>query len=122
VEKVMRQALKIDRARTDVSGISPFGLMELVRQRLGSSAISVSTEPCPCCGGTGIRRNLEWQAMQAMKTIHRLLRRPGCPNPLQFPVGQELAIYMLNNKRELLTEMGARVDTRVEIVVDPKLP
>jgi len=122
VEKVMRQALKTDRARTDVSGISPFGLMELVRQRLGSSAISVSTEPCPCCGGTGIRRNLEWQALQAMKTIHRLLRRPGCPNPLQVPVGQELAIYMLNNKRELLTEMGARMDIRVEIVVDTKLP
>jgi len=122
VEKIMRQALKTDRARTDVSGISPFGLMELVRQRLGSSAISVSTEPCPCCGGTGIRRNLEWQALQTMKTIHRLLRRPGCPNPLQVPVGQELAIYMLNNKRELLTEMGARVDTRVEIVVDIKQP
>jgi len=122
VEKTMRQALKSDRARTDVSGISPFGLMELVRQRLGSSAISVSTEPCPCCGGTGIRRNLEWQALQAMKTIHRLLRRPNCPNPLQVPVGQELAIYMLNNKRELLTEMGARVDIRVEIMVDAKLP
>jgi ribonuclease E len=122
VEKAMRQVLKSDRARTDVSGISPFGLMELVRQRLGSSAISVSTEPCPCCGGTGIRRNLEWQALQAMKTIHRLLRKPGCPNPLQVPLGQELAIYMLNNKRELLTEMGARVDNRVEIVVDHKLP
>ncbi|MDR3639888.1 MAG: Rne/Rng family ribonuclease [Humidesulfovibrio sp.] len=122
VEKTMRQALKSDRARTDVSGISPFGLMELVRQRLGSSAISVSTEPCPCCGGTGIRRNLEWQALQAMKTIHRLLRRPHCQSVLQVPVGQELAIYMLNNKRELLTEMGARVDCRVEIVVDPKLP
>lgn len=122
VEKTMRQALKSDRARTDVSGISPFGLMELVRQRLGSSAISVSTEPCPCCGGTGLRRNLEWQAMQAMKRIHRLLLRPNCPSAMQFPVGQELAIYMLNNKRELLTEMGARVDCRVEIVVDPKLP
>ncbi|MBU1042661.1 MAG: Rne/Rng family ribonuclease [Proteobacteria bacterium] len=122
VEKVVRLAMKNDRARTDVSGISPFGLMELVRQRLGSSAISVSTEPCPCCGGTGIRRNLEWQSLQAMKTIHRLLRRPGCPNPLQVPLGQELAIYMLNNKRELLTEMGARLDNRVEIVVNTKLP
>jgi len=122
VEKTMRQALKSDRARTDVSGISTFGLMELVRQRLGSSAISVSTEPCPCCGGTGIRRNLEWQAMQAMKRIHRQLMRPNCPGTLQFHVGQELAIYMLNNKRELLTEMGARVDRRVEIVVDTKLP
>lgn len=122
VEKVMRQALKYDRARTDVSSISPFGLMELVRQRLGSSAISVSTEPCPCCGGTGIRRNLEWQALQTMKTIHRMLRKPGCPNPLQVPLGQELAIYMLNNKRELLTEMGAKMDTKVEIIVDTKLP
>ncbi|SNR86095.1 RNAse E [Humidesulfovibrio mexicanus] len=122
VEKIMRQALKSDRARTDVSGISPFGLMELVRQRLGSSAISVSTEPCPCCGGTGIRRNLEWQAMQTMKTIHRLLGKPGCPSPLQVHVGQELALYMLNNKRELLTAMGARVDVRVEIVVDPRQP
>lgn len=122
VEKVVKQAMKNDRARTDVSNISPFGLMELVRQRLGSSAISVSTEPCPCCGGTGFRRNLEWQSLQAMKTIHRLLRRPGCPNPLQMPLGQELAIYMLNNKRELLTEMGARMDNRVEIVVDTKLP
>lgn len=122
VEKVMRQALKSDRARTDVSGISPFGLMQLIRQRLGSSAISVSTEPCPCCGGTGIRRNLEWQAMQTMKTIHRLLRRPGCPSPLQVPVGQELALYMLNNKRELLTAMGSRVDVRVEIVVDTRQP
>ncbi len=122
VEKTMRQALKYDRARTDVSSISPFGLMELVRQRLGSSAISVSTEPCPCCGGTGIRRNLEWQALQTMKTIHRMLRRPGCPNPLQVPLGQELAIYMLNNKRELLMDMGAQMDTRVEIIVDTKLP
>lgn len=122
VEKTMRQALKYDRARTDVSSISPFGLMELVRQRLGSSAISVSTEPCPCCGGTGIRRNLEWQALQTMKTIHRMLRRPGCPNPLQVPLGQELAIYMLNNKRELLMAMGAQMDTRVEIIVDTKLP
>jgi len=122
VEKTMRQALKYDRARTDVSTISPFGLMELVRQRLGSSAISVSTEPCPCCGGTGIRRNLEWQALQTMKSIHQRLRRPGCPNPLQVPLGQELAIYMLNNKRELLTEMGAKLDTRVEIIVDTKLP
>ena len=42
--------------------------------------------------------------------------------PLQMPLGQELAIYMLNNKRELLTEMGARLDNRVEIVVDTKLP
>ncbi|MDD4951942.1 MAG: ribonuclease E/G, partial [Desulfovibrionaceae bacterium] len=117
VEKTMRTALKSDRARTDVGGISRFGLMELVRQRLGSSALSVSTEPCPCCGGTGVRRNMEWQSLQALKDVFRLLRRASCPHPLEYPVHEELALYLLNNKRELLMEMGERFDNRVLVKI-----
>ena len=118
IEKVVRQALKNDRARTEVGEVSSFGLLELVRQRLGSSAIAVSTESCPCCAGTGIRRNMEWQSLQALKDIFRLLRRAGCPSPLVYPVSQELALHLLNQKRELLIEMGQRFDNRIEIAVD----
>ena len=59
LEKVMRNAMKTDRARYDVAKVSSFGLMEVVRQRLGSSSISVTMEACPCCSGTGLRRNME---------------------------------------------------------------
>jgi ribonuclease E len=74
VEKTLRGGMKVDRARYDVGKIGPFGMLEIVRQRLGSSAISVSTEPCPCCNGTGVRRNMEWQSQQALRDILRALR------------------------------------------------
>ena len=117
VEKVMKNALKTDRARTDVGRISAFGLMEVVRQRLGSSALSVSTEPCPCCEGSGLRRNMEWQSLSAIKEIYRLLRRPNCPDPLLYACNKELALYLLNHKREKLAELGKRFDTDVHVEV-----
>jgi ribonuclease E len=113
VEKVMKNALKTDRARTDVGRISAFGLMEIVRQRLGSSALSVSTEPCPCCEGAGIRRNMEWQSLLAIKEMFRLLRRPGCPQPFSYACERELALYLLNHKREKLMELGKRFDNTI---------
>jgi ribonuclease E len=118
VEKTMRQALKSDRARTVVGRISEFGLMELVRQRMGSSALAVTTEPCPCCGGTGVRRNMEWQSLQIIKDIYRQLRKPGHPSPMQVRVKEEAALYMLNHKREKLLEMERRFDTRVDLLID----
>ncbi len=115
VEKTMRAALKHDRARTDVSRISSFGLMELVRQRLGSSAIAISTEPCPCCKGTGIRRNMEWQSLQALKDIYRQLVRGNCPDPLVYEAEEELAIYLLNSKRSMLADMERRFGNKIHI-------
>ncbi|MEG6502069.1 Rne/Rng family ribonuclease, partial [Desulfovibrio sp. 1214_IL3152] len=52
VEKTLRSAMKNDRARHDVGRMSAFGLLELVRQRTGSSALAITMEPCPACGGT----------------------------------------------------------------------
>ncbi|WP_243544845.1 Rne/Rng family ribonuclease [Pseudodesulfovibrio tunisiensis] len=115
VEKTMRAALKNDRARTDVSRISSFGLMELVRQRLGSSAIAISTEACPYCKGTGIRRNMEWQALSALKDIHRQLRRKSCPDTLKYDCDEEVAIYLLNHKRTMLCDLEKRYDKTIHI-------
>ncbi|MBI9080024.1 MAG: Rne/Rng family ribonuclease [Pseudodesulfovibrio sp.] len=117
VEKVMRSEMKYDRARTDVSRISPFGLMELVRQRLGSSAIAISTEPCPCCKGTGIRRNMEWQALQALKEIHREMRKTG-GDRVEHNCEEELAVYLLNNKRSTLADMEKRYGKTIHVDIE----
>lgn len=115
VEKTMRQAMKGDRARHDVGKMTKFGLLQVVRQRLGSSAISLSTEACPCCGGSGVRRNLEWQAMQALKEVHRHLLQDNHPKPLTYTVPRELAFYMLNRKRGKLTELEKKFETDIYI-------
>lgn len=108
VEKSLKNALKSDRARIDVGKISRFGLLEMVRQRLASSAISSSTEPCKACHGSGNIRNLEWRAMLALKELLRLLRKETNAESIHYKAPQDLAFYLLNRKRERLCDLEAR--------------
>jgi len=114
VERTLHQAMKGDRARHDVGKMSKFGLLQVVRQRLGSSAISLSTEACPCCGGSGVRRNLEWQSLQALRDIQRQLSGQHTP-PLRYQAPSDLAFYMLNRKRHKLLELEKEYDTEIHI-------
>lgn len=119
VEKAVRNGMKGDRARYDVGKISSFGLLEIVRQRLGSSAISVSMEPCPCCKGTGTRRNMEWQAMQALREINKQLRQASANKHASttYQTEPELAFYLLNAKRVILHNMEQ--EAGVSLVIRP---
>ncbi|CAK7004567.1 MAG: Ribonuclease E [Desulfovibrio sp.] len=118
VEKAVRNGMKGDRARYDVGKIGPFGMLEIVRQRLGSSAISISTEPCPCCKGTGIRRNMEWQAMQSLRDIGRSLRQAAANQQISYSYAAEaeLAFYLLNTKRSILQRMEEEVGVTLSIL------
>ncbi len=118
VERTLRNAMKNDRARHDIARMSSFGLLELVRQRTGTSAISISMEPCPACGGTGLRRNLEWQSLQALRDIARLLRSRTA-SPCRFEMTQELGLYLLNHKRDSLRELENQYGKSIEIVIHP---
>ena len=117
VEKTIRAGMKNDRARHDIGRVSPFGLMELVRQRLGSSAISVSTEVCPHCKGTGVRRNMEWQTQTALRDIDRKLQvaKDQGQVMLLFEVEAGVAMHLLNTKRQRLVEMEQQYGVHLEI-------
>ena len=129
VEKTLRNAMRLDRARHDVGRMSSFGLLELVRQRTGTSAISISTEPCPFCHGTGVRRNMEWQALQTLREIQRKLSRLSAqenrkkggdrngdkPAVLVYDADFELGLYLLNKKRDRLGELESKYNAHVEI-------
>lgn len=117
VEKCLRQCMKSDRARHDFARMSSFGLLELVRQRMGSSALSISIEPCPACGGTGVRRNMEWQALHELAELREKLQSVSGPK-FVFDVPRELGLYLLNYKREALTELerdfGKSLEVRIQ--------
>ncbi|WP_045220181.1 Rne/Rng family ribonuclease [Desulfonatronum thioautotrophicum] len=115
VEKELKASLKVDRARVDVGRLSKFGLLEMVRQRLGSSALSISTEPCPHCQGWGLQRNIEWRSLQALKEIYRRLRSKNCPSPLEYSTDAELALYLLNQKRIMIKDLEERFQNSIFI-------
>lgn len=115
VENALHAAMKRDRARHDIGKLSGFGLLELVRQRTGSSVISITSEPCPHCRGTGFRRNLEWQAQGVLRDIRSKLAGKNVPATYVHHVEQEIAFYLLNKKRDRLSELEHEFNVRIEI-------
>ena len=118
VEKTLRLAMKSDRARHDVGRMSSFGLLELVRQRMGSSALAISMEPCPHCNGTGQRRNREWQALQALRDLRSLLRSQS-GDKVAFETTAEVGMYLLNHKRDTLRDLENSFGKSIEICLRP---
>jgi len=120
VERRMKEALKHDRARIQVGRISPFGLLEMSRQRLRPSLIETSSEPCPHCGGTGIRRSTESTALVVLRAIdeeganHRAAE-------LTVHVPTSVALYILNHKRDALLELEAKYGMQVILTNDDSL-
>ena len=114
VEKNLKNAMKNDRARHDIAKISSFGLLELVRQRMGSSALSLSMESCDHCGGTGLRRNLEWQALQFLRDLRIKLQNTNS-NKHSISLPYELGLYLLNIKRNTLNDLEKEFGISLEL-------
>ncbi len=71
----MKKELRKDRARTDMSPISQFGLLEMTRQRIKPSLISTYNEPCPKCKGTGMVASMETVYTQLERFVKRFHSR-----------------------------------------------
>jgi len=120
VERRLKEAMRHDRARIQIGRISPFGLMELSRQRLRPSIIEASTEPCPHCGGTGHVRSIESTALHILRAIEEegMLRRSA---EISVAVPTGVALYLLNQKRAALVNTEARYRLRVALGRDDTL-
>jgi ribonuclease E len=114
VERRFREALKSDRARVQIGRISPFGLLELSRQRLRPSFQELSTEPCPSCHGSGFLRSVESAALQALRVIE-IEGIKGATAALAIALPEEVALYVLNQKRDRLVGLEQRYAMSVEI-------
>ena len=120
VERRLKEALKNDRARIQVGRISPFGLMEMSRQRLRPSLAEASTQPCPHCGGTGFIRSTESTALYVLRSIEEEGAR-GRSAEICIYVPTTVALYILNQKRESLAQIEARYGLRVAVGQDDTL-
>ncbi|GAA0355055.1 Rne/Rng family ribonuclease [Bacillus horti] len=69
VLSVLEHAVKRDRTKTTVVGLTSLGLVELTRKKVRQSLLEVMTEPCTYCEGKGFTRSKESLAGQ----IERML-------------------------------------------------
>ena len=120
VERRLKEALKNDRARIQVGRISPFGLLEMSRQRLRPSLVETSTQPCPHCGGTGFIRSTESTALYVLRAIEEEgMRRRSAEICIYVPT--TVALYILNQKRHSLVQLETRYNLLVQVARDDAL-
>ncbi len=112
VERRLKEALKNDRARIQVGHISHFGLMEMSRQRLRPSLAETSFIACPHCGGMGHVRSTESAAIHVLRGIEEEGAKRRAAEIVVYAAPQ-VALYILNHKRERLDEIEQRYGMRV---------
>ncbi|HXY98588.1 MAG TPA: ribonuclease E/G [Stellaceae bacterium] len=120
VERKLKDAMRHDRARIQLGRISPFGLLEMSRQRLRPSLLEASTQPCPHCNGSGHIRSTESTALHVLRAIEEEgMRRRSAEISVAVPT--PVALYILNHKRETLVQVERRYGFRVAIGGDDTL-
>ena len=120
VEKRLRDALKMDRARVQVGRISRFGLLEMSRQRLRPSLGESSQIVCPRCSGEGTIRGVESLALSIMRLMEEEAMKEGTVEVVtETPVA--VATFLLNEKRKPLSEIQERHDIRITVLPNHNL-
>jgi len=115
VENRMRDALQVDRARVQVGRISRFGLLEMSRQRLRPSLGETHAIVCPRCSGLGSIRDIESSALAVIRMVEEeALKDTSAEIRAFLPIS--VASFLVNEKRNVLSEIEERNDVRVIVV------
>jgi ribonuclease G len=71
VYRALDEALRDDRARTNVLRISELGLVEMTRKRVQEGLDRYLTESCPTCSGTGVVRSRATLCYEILRELAR---------------------------------------------------
>jgi ribonuclease E len=115
VERALRDALKRDRARTKVLRTSPFGLIEMTRQRIRPSLKLNVYMNCPCCEGRGVVKKPESMAIEVVRMLMLASQQPGVVR-VTVRVNVEVASYLNNRKRKEITRLEEETKITVQIL------
>lgn len=104
VEKRLIDALRGDRARIKVGRISPFGMLEITRQRVGPGLKRTVFMQCPHCHGAGWSRTVQSKALSVLREIRALLHLKGY-SVVQVFAAPAVSDYLVNYKRRATLEL-----------------
>ena len=120
VEKTLRAAMHSDKARHELGRISQFGLLEISRQRLRPAAAATSYTACPCVRDTDwcapLNPPRSWRSVRSI-TVSRRAMSGG----LRVSLPPEVAVYLLNQKREDLAQLERRYAAEIQLALNAQL-
>jgi ribonuclease E len=115
LERALRDAMKRDRARTKILRTSPFGLIEMTRQRIRPSIKTSVFANCPCCDGRGVVKTAESMAIEVVRMLMLASQQPNVSRGT-VRVNDEVASYLNNRKRREITDLEEEGTMTVQIL------
>jgi len=121
VEKRLIDALRGDRARIKVGRISPFGMLEITRQRVGPGLKRTVFMQCPHCKGAGWSRTVQSKALSVLREIRALVHLKGY-SVIQVFAAPAVSDYLVNYKRRATLELEDAVGKSILFRPEPSYP
>jgi ribonuclease E len=115
VERMLRDSMKRDRARTKILRISPFGLIEMTRQRIKPGLKRSFYQECPCCNGRGNVKTEESMALDVIRMLMLATEQKNCSH-VKVRVNEKVASYLNNQKRKELADLEGRGSMDIAIM------
>ncbi len=115
VERALRDSVKRDRARTKILRTSPFGLIEMTRQRIRTNPKRSAYAECPSCGGAGVVKTPESMAIDVVRLLILAGQRPQISD-VAVTVAENVADYLNNRKRHELARLEQDGKISVQII------
>ncbi len=115
VEKVLKDAMKVDKARSTIGRVSPNGLLEINRQRIQQALQLRTHRPCPTCNGVG---RLASEEMVCLSLLRRVEARAatGSIQGARIGLHPELADALQNHYRRELADLESEFDIEIEVI------
>ncbi len=122
VYKTMRDALRSDRARTNVLPISQLGLLEMTRQRFEESVYTTAYVECDYCAGRGRVKSALTMSVELQRRLSAALRkdRKGS-HSMKITVNPGVLDRLRREDEETLIAMEKKFQGHLTFVSDPHL-
>jgi ribonuclease E len=121
VERALRDAVKRDRARTKILRTSPFGLIEMTRQRIRPSLKKSVYRDCPACNGTGVIKSSESMGLEVVRLLILAAQRPDIAKVV-VTVADDVAEYLNNKKRRELSRLEDEGKMLIQVIGAEDVP
>lgn len=119
VYKALKEALKRDRARTNVLEISELGLLEMSRQRQDSSLLSQLSSRCPYCSGHGRVKSPMAISIEIQRRLASLLKKAEIekkPFEPKIVIAPQVMQRLRCEDAHILTDIQKAYNTRLTFV------
>src|SRR5947208_9501960 len=121
VYEALREALKKDKARTNILKISELGLVEMTRQRTRESLENQLLSPCPHCDGRGRIKSSVTIAYDVLRAIKKQQANLQDGKNIIVRLHPNIANFLYDEKNHSLDNLEREINRKIIIKVSQEL-